>query len=59
MSARLSDLLPAYPGDWPEDFKDENGQYMCVCVECDSHFWGYKRRIICKQCATKENAGDG
>lgn len=40
--------------DWPEDFPHENGQYECKCMYCHNPFWGYKRRVVCKRCATKE-----
>ena len=46
-------------GDWPEDFADENGNYYCTCVWCAKVFSGYKRRIVCKACHTKnEDAKD-
>ena len=41
----------AGPKDWPEDYMDENGTYQCKCVECLQTFMGYKRRILCKECA--------
>lgn len=37
--------------DWPEDFGDENGCYQCRCVLCGEPFLGYKRRVVCRQCA--------
>lgn len=43
-------------GDWPEDFKHENGNYECACDMCGDHFKGHKRRVICKVCA--ENGGE-
>lgn len=45
-------LFDKSPGDWPEDFEHDNGQYICRCRTCDEHFTGYKRRIECKVCAT-------
>lgn len=39
--------------DWPEDFDHENGNYMCECCVCHDNFYGHKRRVICKKCATK------
>ncbi len=39
-------------GDYPEDATHENGNYMCVCVECGDNFIGHKRRVICKHCLT-------
>ena len=41
-------------GDWPEDFPYENGQYYCRCVHCKIQFIGHKRRVVCKNCATKD-----
>ena len=37
-------------GDWPEDFSQENGNYMCHCFTCKKTFMGYKRRLECKLC---------
>lgn len=42
------------PQDWPEDFHIENGNYVAdenVCGACDIHFYGNKRRVICKICS--------
>ena len=44
---------PAYPGSWPEDFNDENGNYLNKCCHCGNLFQGYKRRVVCKECANK------
>lgn len=48
------------PGDWPEDFTHENGNYMCKCCHCGSMLYGHKRRVSCKVCssgaAAKERA---
>ncbi len=41
------------PGDWPEDFEHENGNYQNICVRCQSLFVGYKRRHVCKVCAKR------
>jgi len=38
--------------DWPEDFEHENGNYMCNCSTCGKRFFGHKRRVTCKLCAT-------
>jgi hypothetical protein len=38
--------------DWPEDFNHENGRYQCRCVVCGGMFYGHKRRVVCKECAT-------
>lgn len=43
--------------DWVEDFTLENGQYYCQCRDCGNQFIGYKRRIICKVCADKNEPG--
>jgi hypothetical protein len=40
-------------GDWTEDFNHENGQYLCLCFKCGKNFIGHKRRVECKECATK------
>jgi len=39
--------------NWTEDYKLENGNYMCKCSLCNEYFFGYKRRVICKECAKK------
>ena len=41
------------PGDWPEDFKYENGCYMNRCYHCNSSFLGHKRRFVCKVCVER------
>ena len=41
------------PYDWPEDFKEENGNYTCQCLDCGRFFIGHKRRMQCKECANK------
>lgn len=40
--------------DWTEDAvaDPENGTYCCKCVTCRCWFIGYKRRVVCKKCAT-------
>lgn len=47
----MGQLFNTNPGDWPEDFNLDNGEYFCKCSICESHFVGHKRRVICKQCA--------
>ena len=48
------------PGDWPEDFAHENGNYQCYCIYCGEMFYGHKRRMRCKACANpKEPAPCG
>lgn len=39
------------PHDWPGDWSDENGNYLCNCIKCGTVFIGYKRRVTCRQCA--------
>lgn len=43
-------IFPVHPGDWPEDFDHENGNYIGLCRECGHSFRGHKRRFICKIC---------
>lgn len=40
--------------DWTEDFEHENGMYQNRCRTCNGLFIGYKRRLTCKECATKQ-----
>lgn len=40
--------------DWQEDLSHENGNYTNKCIECGLFFWGHKRRVICKKCATPD-----
>ena len=44
--------------DWPEDHiaDPDNGAYMCTCCACHATFAGHKRRVVCKECATKDKA---
>ena len=48
------DMIPNdnSPKNWTEDYQHENGKYICHCVKCDEYFFGYKRRVVCKECAT-------
>lgn len=41
--------------DFPEDFSDENGEYVNICCVCKKEFCGHKRRVVCKVCSEKEN----
>jgi hypothetical protein len=52
--------IPGSSGrDWVEDFGHENGNYLCQCKSgCGQMFFGYKRRVICKQCATPKEPRD-
>lgn len=45
--------MEASKGDWPEDFRDENGNYENRCIRCQQGFIGNKRRVVCKLCAAK------
>jgi hypothetical protein len=38
------------PRSFPEDYSDENGNYLNVCGKCDNVFSGHKRRVRCKLC---------
>jgi hypothetical protein len=40
--------------DWKEDFNDDNGKYQRDCIICKQLFYGYKRRVVCKVCDSKE-----
>jgi hypothetical protein len=52
------DAGAASPGDrnWTEDAAHENGNYECLCCECDQPFIGHKRRVVCKACSTRPAA---
>ena len=39
--------------NWREDYLHENGRYVCSCIRCNKYFIGHKRRVICKECASK------
>lgn len=39
------------PGDWPEDFTHENGNYQNKCCKCGEPFMGHKRRVVCRLCS--------
>lgn len=47
-----------YIGNWTEDFKHENGDYLCKCHQCKNIFRGYKRRVTCKVCAEQASFQD-
>lgn len=36
---------------WHEDREHENGNYDCICSQCNEVFTGHKRRVICRICA--------
>lgn len=49
--AATPSVVPALPGNWPEDTGLENGNYSCTCCHCGANFFGHKRRVTCKLCA--------
>jgi len=36
--------------NWKEDYADGDNMYQCTCSICESKFYGYKRRVVCKVC---------
>ena len=46
------------PGDWPEDFSHENGNYENRCFSCGELFRGHKRRVQCKRHLIKKDSDD-
>lgn len=36
--------------NWKEDYTQENGFYICLCVLCKEYFYGNKHRNVCKEC---------
>ena len=53
-------IAPPAKRNWTEDASHENGNYECLCIECDQPFVGHKRRVICKACrpATPDEIAD-
>lgn len=53
----IDSVMPRFnsPKNWTEDYELENGNYICRCSLCKEHFYGYKRRVICKECAKEHN----
>jgi len=51
-------VMPSFssPRNWTEDYKYENGNYLCKCCQCDEYFYGHKRRPLCKECSDKYDA---
>lgn len=47
--------LPKFdsPKNYKEDYTKDNG-YICKCYTCREHFYGHKRRTICKECITEQ-----
>src|SRR5690606_30480947 len=38
------------PKNWTEDYKLDNGHYVCTCSVCKEQFYGHKRRVVCRVC---------
>jgi len=36
--------------DFPAEWHEENGCYMCRCSQCGYIFYGRKRRVVCRDC---------
>ena len=51
-SLDFGNMVTSKPGSWPEDFSHENGNYECKCCHCGATFYGHKRRVTCKVCAS-------
>jgi len=53
----INSVMPSFdsPKNWTEDYELENGNYICRCSLCKEHFYGYKRRVICKECAKEHD----
>src|SRR6056297_361076 len=51
-NAVLPHVMPSFdsPKNWTEDYKHENGNYVCRCSKCKEYFYGHKRRPLCKKC---------
>ena len=47
-------VMPSFdsPKNWTEDYKHENGNYICRCSKCKEYFYGHKRRPLCKECGS-------
>ena len=43
------------PKNWTEDYELENGNYTNYCCMCNQYFYGYKRRVVCKECDNDKN----
>ena len=52
----IHSVMPRFdsPKNWTEDYKHENGNYVCRCSRCKEYFYGHKRRSLCKVCDTWE-----
>ena len=54
----ISDVMLRFDDkrNWVEDYKHENGKYLCMCYQCNRKFYGHKRRVMCKECSDKYDA---
>jgi len=41
--------------NFPEDYEEENGIYINICIMCGEDFIGHKRRQTCKLCVDKQS----
>lgn len=41
--------------NYPSDYADGHNKYICNCAVCDNLFYGYKRRLVCKECYIEDN----
>ena len=50
----IGGVMPSFdsPKNWTEDYKYENGNYLCRCSKCKEYFYGHKRRRLCKECGS-------
>ena len=50
----IGGVMPSFdsPKNWTEDYKHENGNYICNCYKCKEYFYGHKRRPLCKECGS-------
>ena len=51
LASPVTSTLRASNRNWIEDAPHENGNYECLCCECDQVFIGHKRRVLCKLCS--------
>jgi hypothetical protein len=43
--------LTQSPRSFPEDYDQENGNYLNNCIRCSLSFIGNKHRVVCKTCS--------
>jgi len=46
----MIDPLPSFNS--PKNYPEDKDQYICKCFSCGDDFWGYKRRLVCKECSS-------